>query len=379
MGVRLNKVLTELNIGLQTAVEYLQKKNSLGEIRDDANVNTKINDEQYEALVKEFKSNKEAKPQAGMIFPKKKKENSKKGPKQRPEVEEIKGEPRQFFTPLGRIDLSQVGKPATKKDSVPNLNVVGKIDLNQLNKPTKDNNNGQLYNSNLKQKEHLCEALEELGSNDDILYAYSQLENIRKQYQCIGPVNIEQRDYIRLRFKAASTAIEKRYKDYQDKNNHQSHSNGRNNTIVNISSKQDTINKEFNYDVFISYSRKDLSIADMICKSLDKANISYFIDRQGIGVNHPFKVIANAIKQCKIVLFLGSKNSYASKYASKEINYAIKHKDEESILPYMIDDAEIPDELDLLLSDINQYNILTHPIEDIIIPNIQRTIIKKRK
>ena len=42
MGVRLNKVLTELNIGLQTAVDYLKNKKSLGEIKDDANVNTKI-------------------------------------------------------------------------------------------------------------------------------------------------------------------------------------------------------------------------------------------------------------------------------------------------------------------------------------------------
>ena len=32
MGVRLNKVLTELNIGLQTAVDYLKNKKSLGEI-----------------------------------------------------------------------------------------------------------------------------------------------------------------------------------------------------------------------------------------------------------------------------------------------------------------------------------------------------------
>ena len=40
MGVRLNKVLTELNIGLQTAVDYLKKKN-LGDITD-ATVNTKI-------------------------------------------------------------------------------------------------------------------------------------------------------------------------------------------------------------------------------------------------------------------------------------------------------------------------------------------------
>ena len=80
MGVRLNKVLTELNIGLQTAVDFLKTKSSLGEIKDDANVNTKITDEQYEALVKEFKGDKDVKTQAGMIFPKKK---DKEKPKNR--------------------------------------------------------------------------------------------------------------------------------------------------------------------------------------------------------------------------------------------------------------------------------------------------------
>ncbi|MBQ9216349.1 MAG: translation initiation factor IF-2 [Prevotella sp.] len=115
MGVRLNKVLTELNIGLQTAVDYLKNKKSLGEIKDDANVNTKISDEQYEALVKEFKGDKDVKTQAGMIFPKKK-EKDKEKPKQTAKpVVEVREEPRQEFTPLGKIDLSTIGKPAAKK------------------------------------------------------------------------------------------------------------------------------------------------------------------------------------------------------------------------------------------------------------------------
>ena len=119
MGVRLNKVLTELNIGLQTAVDYLKNKKSLGEIKDDANMNTKINDEQYEALVKEFKGDKDVKTQAGMMFPKKKeKEKVKKEVAPEPVVE-VKEEPRQTFTPLGKIDLSQIGKPAPKEKAEP--------------------------------------------------------------------------------------------------------------------------------------------------------------------------------------------------------------------------------------------------------------------
>ena len=106
MGVRLNKVLTELNIGLQTAVDYLKNKKSLGEIKDDANVNTKISDEQYEALVKEFSRDKDMKKQANMIFPKKEKKDKPK-PKEQVSAE-VKPEPRQSFTPLGKIDLDSL-------------------------------------------------------------------------------------------------------------------------------------------------------------------------------------------------------------------------------------------------------------------------------
>ena len=117
MGVRLNKVLTELNIGLQTAVDYLKNKKSLGEIKDDANVNTKISDEQYEALVKEFKGDKDVKKQANMIFPKKEKKDKPK-PKETVAAE-VKTEPRQSFTPLGKIDLDSLnGKKPVAKPAV---------------------------------------------------------------------------------------------------------------------------------------------------------------------------------------------------------------------------------------------------------------------
>ena len=110
MGVRLNKVLTELNIGLQTAVDFLKKKSSLGEIRDDATPNTKISDEQYEALVEAFSGDKAVKKQAGLLFPKKPKEKEakKETPVEAP-VAETQPQ-RQTFKPLGKIDLDTVGK-----------------------------------------------------------------------------------------------------------------------------------------------------------------------------------------------------------------------------------------------------------------------------
>ena len=107
MGIRLNKVLTELNIGLQTAVDFLKKKRNLGEIRDDATSNTKITDEQYEALVQEFSGDKAVKSQADKLFPKKPKEKKT----EKPQVQEVVEQPRQQFKPLGKIDLDSIGKP----------------------------------------------------------------------------------------------------------------------------------------------------------------------------------------------------------------------------------------------------------------------------
>ncbi|MBR1415974.1 MAG: translation initiation factor IF-2 [Prevotella sp.] len=110
MGIRLNKVLTELNIGLQTAVDFLKKKSSLGEIRDDATTNTKISDAQYDALMEEFSTDKAVKTQADKLFPKKPKEKKiESGPVKTKTEEEM--QQRQQFKPLGKIDLSSLNKP----------------------------------------------------------------------------------------------------------------------------------------------------------------------------------------------------------------------------------------------------------------------------
>ena len=132
MGVRLNKVLTELNIGLQTAVDYLKKKN-LGDITD-ATVNTKISDEQYNALVKEFKGDKDVKTQAGMMFPKKDKK-AKPEHKSESAVAQTKEEAKQTFTPLGKIDLSTVGKPNKAQEEKPKAPAAVQPEPKPLPKP----------------------------------------------------------------------------------------------------------------------------------------------------------------------------------------------------------------------------------------------------
>ena len=65
MSIRLNKVTRDLNVGIQTVATFLRKKGFEIEL----NPNTKITDEQYNLLVKEFSTDKDLKNRIGTHQP----------------------------------------------------------------------------------------------------------------------------------------------------------------------------------------------------------------------------------------------------------------------------------------------------------------------
>ena len=68
MGIRLNKVLKQLNVSTETVVEYLKSKPGL-EPTKEMNPNTKVTDEQYAALLEEFHGDRLVREKANTIFP----------------------------------------------------------------------------------------------------------------------------------------------------------------------------------------------------------------------------------------------------------------------------------------------------------------------
>ena len=117
MSIRLNKALRELNIGLQTAVEFLEKKSNLGEVK--ADVSFKLNDAQYKALVEAFKQDAAVLSAAKQLFPKNKEKKreteSKKAETRAKSV--LEGTSHQQYKPLGKIDLNNLGKGPVKVES----------------------------------------------------------------------------------------------------------------------------------------------------------------------------------------------------------------------------------------------------------------------
>lgn len=122
MAVRLSKVIRELNVGIATAIEFLQKK-GFGTV--EASPNAPISEEQHAALIEEFGKDKELHHSSANISQdwqkknKTEKDNISKEKEEQSEKEVIrlgKNESRQKFKPIGKIDLDGLNK---KKHEMP--------------------------------------------------------------------------------------------------------------------------------------------------------------------------------------------------------------------------------------------------------------------
>ena len=126
MTIRLNKVTRDLNVGISTVVVFLQKKGFAVE----ANPNTKINEEQYALLVKEFSTDKNLRLESERFIQERQNKDRNKASvsidgyeaetADKPKVEEIKTvvpeDARPKFKPVGKIDLDKLNrKPVVEK------------------------------------------------------------------------------------------------------------------------------------------------------------------------------------------------------------------------------------------------------------------------
>ena len=112
MTIRLNKVTRDLNVGITTVVEFLQKKGHVIE----ASPNAKITEEQYAELVKEFSKDKNLKKESEKFIQERQNKDRNKptvsieGTEEPKKEEEIDLRPSVKFKPVGKIDLDSLNK-----------------------------------------------------------------------------------------------------------------------------------------------------------------------------------------------------------------------------------------------------------------------------
>ena len=116
MTIRLNKVTRDLNVGITTVVEFLQKKGYTIE----ASPNAKITEEQYAVLVKEFSTDKNLKIESEKFSQERQNKDRNKASISIDGFEKPKKE--------------EVVKTVIPEDVRPKFKQVGKIDLDSLNK-----------------------------------------------------------------------------------------------------------------------------------------------------------------------------------------------------------------------------------------------------
>ena len=119
MTIRLNKVTRDLNVGITTVVEFLQKKGYTIE----ASPNAKITEEQYAVLVKEFSTDKNLKIESEKFSQERQNKDRNKASIYIEGFESKK-------------EKEEVVKTVIPEEARPKLKQVGKIDLDNLNKKT---------------------------------------------------------------------------------------------------------------------------------------------------------------------------------------------------------------------------------------------------
>ena len=119
MTIRLNKVTRDLNVGISTVVEFLQKKGHTIE----ANPNTKITEEEYAMLVKEFSTDKNLRLESERFI-------QERQNKDRNKSVAIDGYDKQAEKPKA----DEIFKTVVPEDARPKFKPVGKIDLDKVNR-----------------------------------------------------------------------------------------------------------------------------------------------------------------------------------------------------------------------------------------------------
>ena len=121
MSIRLSKAIKECNVGLQTAVDFLNKK---GSTEVEANLNTKISDEQYELLLKEFKPDSVLKDAANLMLQQQKEE------KERKEKEKAEAKAKAKAEADAKAKAEEEAKAKAEEEAKKKaLKIVGHIDL----------------------------------------------------------------------------------------------------------------------------------------------------------------------------------------------------------------------------------------------------------
>jgi uncharacterized protein (TIGR02145 family) len=107
---------------------------------------------------------------------------------------------------------------------------------------------------------------------------------------------------------------------------------------------------ENSFDVFISYSAKDLVIAEDICSYLEKNGVRCWMAPRDVRPGNLYGAeIVAAIKVCKVLVLVYSRHSNSSKHVINEIDIAFGK--DKIIIPFKIEDTPLSESMEYYLNN----------------------------
>lgn len=168
------------------------------------------------------------------------------------------------------------------------------------------------FKKNLEQKTKLCEAAEKLATEDDVVSAFHQLQNLHQEFRNIGPVAKELRESIWARFKAASTAINRRHQQHFEELKEKEQNNLDQKTVIC------EIAEAMEYDTFKTFADWEDKTKEILALQAKWKTIGYAPQKMNVKILERFRAACDEFFKRKAAFYKDIKNSMAENLEKKK-------------------------------------------------------------
>ena len=168
------------------------------------------------------------------------------------------------------------------------------------------------FKKNLEQKTKLCEAAEKLAAEDDVVSAFHQLQNLHQEFRNIGPVAKELRESIWARFKATSTAINRRHQQHFEELKEKEQNNLDQKTVIC------EIAEAMEYDTFKTFADWEDKTKEILALQAKWKTIGYAPQKMNVKIFERFRAACDEFFKRKAAFYKDIKNSMAENLEKKK-------------------------------------------------------------
>ena len=168
------------------------------------------------------------------------------------------------------------------------------------------------FKKNLEQKTHLCEAAEKLAEEPDVVSAFHQLQKLHQEFRSIGPVAKDLRESIWARFKAASTAVNRRHQQHFEILKEKEQNNLDQKTVIC------EIAESMDYDSLKTFADWDNKTQEILALQAKWKTIGYAPQKMNVKIFERFRAACDEFFKRKAVFFKQIKENMAENLEKKK-------------------------------------------------------------